>query len=944
MYGGKRFVRSSQINNNIRKWKTEHDIGYFNSRIRNIGSLKQKLQNYDNLIHTSNHAEFQELKARINRIYAKTQPSQNRALQRASNTKKDELFYNIDILTPTDFINKFKNNNNKTFEFILKELSIYSRDNRIQEYENNFKYFLARIRGLCNIYKENASHENNIGNYVNKHLTNMLIITQMALIQYKINQNTFNKYAQSGLFVNEQFSPHELIEFRVRGQRQPAVQQYISENNAERDLINLYQSNNPKFSLDNMIRCAIIFKESCGMIKNVSTHFKSKNNVFYKEKLVQYLEAMYKYYYYSYVYYTKLVVKCLHNFNNALSKIIELLDPLVPGNPIEAQIIIYMIQKVMNNNFFIRDNNVDTTDYEDQLENILSQTDTGTLGLLYKLFDHKYESLINDFKTMMENIQQQYEGFIQQRYTLPTENIDINVNEIMVVGTQPLPQPPFNGTTVFNKSGATQNYPSSTKLRELGTNIQISLENAFVSSINDINKLAESYINYRNLLNENYTYPEESRTTRSFFGKTSDYFKQGLRAAKAGIRKTKVEYTPMPFNNQEVNIEENNTTNQLRNETQNLTKIVTNLDASKTYLNNQKLSNFIRTNDGKRVINIYDLSKRIQTNIESYRDRRNRSASKDAEKLYNISKSKKSYKELKDKSKNQIITKKNTSKNNALIQKMKNVNIDNANLVNIIAKLTAHKAKLDAVNITNINNKSLENRLAMLKTVKNAENDYLKMVPGDKLINTFKTKLTRKIMPNILSLAHVKVNFLSAKEPYNVNIPQLAQKITKLPIGNQSIKSIKELNNVSEKIKSNIRSAKRYSKETKLNKMSTMLDDAKTKYYQIKRLKESIDDNSLKAKECCWHIDNTITTKRHGNRDYNKIHMNPVSGSCSQTTHFKTYGKLIKQIEILYQKMLDEYNSLKSSDNIILGSLDHVKDCYNIINHNVKLINEKIFK
>ena len=86
------------------------------------------------------------------------------------------------------------------------------------------------------------------------------------------------------------------------------------------------------------------------------------------------------------------------------------------------------------------------------------------------------------------------------------------------------------------------------------------------------------------------------------------------------------------------------------------------------------------------------------------------------------------------------------------------------------------------------------------------------------------------------------------------------------------------------------------------------------------------------------------------NSDYNKIHINPVpgSGSCGSSnpkrTYLYTYNKLIEQIEKLYQKMLNEYKSLEVSDNIILGSLADVKDCYTIINHNVKTIKEIIFK
>lgn len=946
MYGGKKFVRSNKINNNIHKWKTDHSVGYFDSYITNIEKLKKKINNYDDLIDTKNHAGFQALKERINKLVQKTQPSRNRNRQQASNTKKDEFFYNIDILTPEDFINKFKNNNNKTFEFILKELSIYSSTSipqtRNPKYENNFKYFLANIRGLCNKYKENASHENNIGNYVSKHLTNMLVITQISLIQYKINQNAFNKNARTELFDDNQFSPHELIEFRVRGQRQQGVLQHIGGNDPERDLTNLYESNNPNFSLDNMIHCAIIFKESYGMIKNVKSHFESKNNVFYKEKLLQYLEAMYNYYYYSYVYYTNLIIKCLHNFNNALSKIIQLLDTLVVGNSVEAQIIIYMIQKVMNNYLFIRNDNFDTNNYEKQFIDILSEK--GTLGLLNKLFGQN--RLITNFTTIIENIKSQYEDFIQNGYNLPTENISFNGDNVMVVGIQAV-QNPFNGITAFNQSGATQNYLTSAKLNELGNNINESLKNAFISSVNHISNLAESYINYRNLLNEKYTYPEESRKTRSLFGKTSDYFKQKLRDAKAGIRKTRVEYTPMPFNNQEENIEENNTTNQLRNKSKELTNIVNNLDSSKTYLNQQKLPlNFIRTNNGKRVINIYDLSKSVKTNVESYRGSRNRSVSQDERKIYNIKQTNKKYKELKDKSKNQILTKKNTTKNKALIAKMKTLGVNNADLANMRDKLTDYKVVVNAVNTRNMNKKTLSERLAMLKTVKSAENNYLAKIPIGKnastnLANIFKTQLLNKM--SVLEFRSVKNNFTQAKEVYNIPANNIIEKPAKLPVGNKSIKSIKELNEASEQLKSNIENAKRYTKKTKLNKMLIMINDANNKYIQIKKQKEFFDDSLLRTKEGCLRVNNTIYAARGNNPDYEIIHINPVTASCTKKTYLYIYEKLITQIEKLYQKMFNEYKSLEQSNNITLGSLAHVKDCYTIINHNIKIITEKIF-
>ncbi len=985
IHGGKKHLSKNEINRNISELKNKHSVGRFDFRIKDIDELKRALNHYDYSVETSGHTDFKNLKNRINKLVQKSRPTVVKSLHQNTENKKKRLYSNFDILTPSTFRDKFKNNNNKTFEFIINELSKY--DNTINNYKEDFVNFLNKIRILCNKYKSNASRENNVGNYINENLTNILIITQIGLIQYNINKYVVSTSNRS-LIHNGRFVPHELIEFKKPGKHLPQTgfTHYISKNNAEADLRRLYNSTNSKFSLNNIIQTAIIFKTSSGIIKNIFIHFNSKNDIFYKEKIIQYLEKMYDYYFSSYLYYKNLVIRCLSNLNDELLNITSYnIDYTTQIGTLSLQdsqkhqflIVIYIIQKIMNNNFFTRGNNTNTNNYENHFNDLLSLSNNGTLGLLNQLFVNKENDLINTFKTIIENIKDKYDSYVAQGYDLPTDNIQFNGTQMCVYdGRGYLFNSPFDNQAIRTFTQFEKN-----KLIELTENINIGLEYAFANSVHDINKLAKSYILYKELITEIYKFPEEK--IRSGIEQTGDWLKQQWRAVKAQSKRTKVSYTPISINNENNVNEKTNTIEELRSKEVDLNNMIQNLDASKKYLGAKGLPpNYISTNNGKKIENILDLSKRVKTNIESYTRRIDRNSSQNTQKIYNINKVDRAYKKLKDISKNQILTKKNISKNDGLINKMKQLGISNADLGNIIRKLRDHKVKLNQVNTKNINTKSLKDLLTKLKPIKESEETYLTHIPqiitpvklppasatsaiqsSNKLANLFKQKLSGKI--HLMKLASIQANFKLAEEPYN-NPPvhNVAQKVFKIPVGNKSIKSIKELNNISEKLKSNVNEYIRRTKKPKLDKMYEILEDVKAKFNQIIENKTSINDSELKKIECCIRIIDTISqnyqipvrilsgsrsasSQTENDPDYNIIHINPISNSCDRRNkkdYLYIYNKFITQIETLYNKIKVEYDTLYRSNDITLGSLKHVKDCYKVINHNIKLINEKIFK
>lgn len=982
--GGKRSQTKNEINRKIKKLKENYGVpmfSSFNTSIKELEKLKDELNTYNSDFDTSKQPEFRAFKNRIDKAVQKAAPSRirdTRVTPESLIAKKTDLYYDVEILVPTTFKEIFSQGAPRPRPFITLIQTFSDYENRpanpgvqpptlnpqTEEYKTAFESFLAQIRILCNKYKKDVLSNNEFGTYVNHHLTNMLTIAEIGLIQYEINKMAYDIEIPRGsnnrpFFDANRFSPYDLV----------------TNIHSEANLRDLYDSNEQKFSLNNIIHAATLFKESCNIIGGVITYFESKNDVFYKGKLIQYLRTMYNYHYYSYIYYKNLIKESLKNFNNALSEIIKFIRPLGIGIVSDAQIIIYMIQKIMNNNFFIRANNFNTTTYTNLFNDILSENPMNrysTLNILKKLFHNKERELINSFRENIQYIQGKYDEFSRTpNYVMPTANITFthgNIMEVYGVGAAL----PFNGTTVFNGLGPNLANPlhapqTQDEIELLGNNVRNSIRNAFAESILDIPNVVEHYNIYQRLLNERYVYLEgQPGAQRGRLSRLSNWSKQQWR--KPQSRKTGIEYRAHINNENEVNIEESSTTNQLRNKNTKLANIVTNLYASTTYL--QATPNYVKTNNGKRVENVYDNLKRIQANVQSYRARRNRSPAIDAQKMYQINQASIPYQKLKNKIKEEIIAKKNTSENNALINRIISAGVKNVDLTNMKQKLATHKTVVDAIVAKNLNTKTLRERLDILKTVRTSEKNYLDAIPvgnrafaGQKLANIFKDKIITQ--QHLKSLLNVKNNFKTAKEAYNVNVNQLRNRLTKLPVGTKNIKSIKELNKAYEEVKSNINNSTRRTKDTKLRKIKEMLDDVQSKYNDIIQRKNSYPDNGLQSKFKCLRNDDHIQTRIEpilqarvpvrGRRsvatpvvntdDYIYYHINPDS-NCGRNrmNHLDIYNLLIRQINVLYEKMIYEYDLLEQSRNITESKLSIVKYAHEIIVHNIiKLIKEQIF-
>ncbi len=991
MYGGKRKAAKANINETIKRLKNTHGVSYFG--IKDLNGIKRELNRYNSKFDTSGHAEFKALKNRVNKKFRETELKRNREAGPTMISIKQKLYLQFMSLKPDDIRQLFINNNNNTFEILIQNLS--DKDGRNVPHENDLKTFLNYIRALSKNYVSNVSGETPIANYIKNHLINIIIITQLSIIQFRINSNV-QALNVHDFFRNHRFDP-------------PVISNLVHENSANRDLSDLYNSPEPVFSLENMINAAIIFKESSGIIKNVRNHYQAKNNIFYLDSLIKSLDKMYNYYYHNYIFYSKLVLRSLTLFNNNLNTIIvDYFSTLNIANPIDAQIIIYFIQKIVNCNFFIRNNIPDTRIYGTP-NNVFHDTFIPKIVTLFKkLFHHKKNELIESFVENMAIVKREYLAFGNQHqigYRYPTANIIVNVHGNILQVQGQAAQLPFNNADI-----TTRNHdPGMIGLS--GRSIRSVLINAFTNSVYDVNNLNKSYEKYNELLNNVYLLPEEEGATRSGFGNFGRALKMGLQTGIRRIKGSKLEYNSLNINDVKNN-ENNNFTNTLRNKKLTLNLINMNLQQSKNYLPTKQLpNNYITTNNGQ-IKNIYNFVHPIKTNVNQYYERRNRNKARNSQKIYAISQAESKYNKMKNKAKEEITQIKNTSENNALVTKIKTL-VGNPNVANMEAKLTAYKQSLNAVK--NINHDYLETLLEKLKTVKNAKNNYLSKIPvnaqpqAKELITTYKTKLVESIRPLLGNLAKVSINFKAANERYNINFNDLVQRSKTLGTLNgvtKNIKQIKELNKFSTKLKNNMNQAKRNTKQIKLNRLSEILEEIRTKYDTIIQSKNSYPDNRLKEKNT--YIQSTPTTQtrqeqtnsirisvdlthtvqqievqlrlarstreiaeitsylervkkqlngvikkinipilpdelRAKSAYFNIHYMREPGNGRDRITFLQAYHLYVEQIEELYNIMYNIYVQIDGTQDITVGSFNLIKTCYKIIKHNIDRIQKDIF-